>query len=243
MSEAGTVVRLRPAPRRTDLADALVGVLEQSLARGHVARRDVLRLVCSTVWEPEWVRLDMTRWLAETGVTATMGAAAQPLSPCPFTRDELREADLRDEIVVVVPAGLRRSHLAQAFDIRHWALAEPNIASSSAFEQDEWLLVSADEHLPALGDSCADAQAAAASQGRSGLCLEEYVLFAERCRHLTGRLPDRQDWTWLPGSTYVSSLVLCAGYPAYNDLFVNVWPWTEAQGGIGFRSARRAAAR
>jgi hypothetical protein len=220
------------------LSDAMVALVRQALAAGQLARRDVLRAVSNTLYEPECLRLDMVQWLADTGLTEAMGEAARPLSPCPFSRADLREADERNEIAVVVPAGLQREHLATAFDMQHWALGEPNVTSVRA-AHDEWLLVSAQDDLSYLGDSCADGVATASGEGKSGLGLEEYVLFAQRYRYLTGKLPDRADWTWLPQSSYVSSLVLCGGFPAYNDLFVNVWPWTECQGGIGFRTARR----
>jgi hypothetical protein len=250
MSASNTIIRLRghqdqaPVDRRggdVSLSSSLIRLIENSLAEGQIARRDVLRVVCNTLYHPEWVRLDLAQWLLDIGVTAAMGETARPLSSCPFSEMDLRAADERNEIPLVVPAGLRREHLAKAFDMQHWAFGEPNV-STAKIVQDEWLLVSAADELSFLGESCANAIAAAETAGKTGLGFEEYILFAQRFRYLTGKLPDRADWTWLPRSSYVSSLVLCAGFPAYNDIFVNVWPWTEFQGGIGFRTTRRFGA-
>lgn len=248
MSFSNTVVQLHKerlgeaanAPGgRVTLASSLIQLLRRSLDEGQVGRRDVLKVVCDTFYQPDWVRLDLAQWLAATGVIAAMGAAAKPLTPCPFTEAELRAADERNDVPVVVPAGLRRKHLAEAFAIGHWAISEAKVASEET-TGDQWLLVSADKGLSCLGEACKDAMAAAERSGRTGLSLEEYVLFAQRIRYLSGSFPDDLNWTWLPRSSYQSSLVLCGGYPAYNDLFVNVWPWGEFQSNIGLRTARRA---
>lgn len=250
MSGSNTVVPLRkgrPGRQadsqggRVTLANSLIHLLRRSLDEGQVGRRDVLKLVCDTFYQPEWVRLDLAQWLADTGLTRAMGAKARPLSACPFTEADLRAADERDEVPLVVPAGLGREHLEKTFGISHWAISEANV-TSEASSRDQWMLVSAANELAYLGQSCKDALAAAERSGRTGLSLEEYVLFAQRTHYLIGSFPDRANWTWLPRSTYQSSLVLCGGYPAYNDLFVNVWPWSEFQSNIGLRTAWRMAA-
>jgi hypothetical protein len=219
-------------------SQALIRLIEHSLHEGQIARRDVLRTVCDTFYHPEWVRLDFEEWLARTGITAAMGDTAEGLPPCPFTRDDLRKADEADEIPIAIPSGLRREHLAKALGIRHWAISEANVTSIGSGEP-VWLLVSAREGLSSLGKSCTEAVAAAEKSGYTGLSLEEYVVFAQRYRYLTGRAPDSVDWTWLPRSAYATSLVPCGGFPAHNDIFVNVWPWAEFQGNIGIRLARR----
>lgn len=220
---------------------ALIRLIEHSIAEGQIARRDVLRAVCDTFYHPDWVRLDFEHWLGETGITGAIGVATQPLPRCPFSTEELRAADENGEIPVAMPAGLRREHLAAAFGIKHWAISEANVSSMEAGKP-VWLLVSAREGLSFVGKSCTDAVAAAEKTGHTGLSLEEYVVFAQRYRYLTGRAPDSVDWTWLPRSAYATSLVPCGGFPAQNDIFVNVWPWAEFQGNIGMRLARRVEA-
>lgn len=222
-------------------SQALIRLIEHSLQEGQIARRDVLRAVCDTFYHPEWVRLDFEHWLAETGITAAIGVEPRRLPPCPFGADELRAADENDEIPVAIPAGLRREHLAKAFGIRHWAISEANVTSMDAGKP-VWLLVSAREGLSFVGKSCTEAVVAAEKTGHTGLSLEEYVVFAQRFRYLTGCAPDSIDWTWLPRSAYATSLVPCGGFPAQNDIFVNVWPWAEFQGNIGMRLARRVEA-
>lgn len=247
MSTARKVIQLQERQARTpagwrggnvSLSDSFVRLIEHSLRDGQVARRDILRTVCDTFYRPEWVRLDLEQWLIQTGTMEAMGSAVRSLPPCPFTEQQLRAADENNEIAIVVPAGLRREHLAKAFDIRHWAISETDVALTGD-SQGAWLLVSANDALSFLGKSCSEAVSEAEKSGHTGLSLEEYVLFAQRFRYLMGRLPDSTDWTWLPRSSYASSLVLCGGFPAYNDLFVNVWPWAEFQGNIGLRMARR----
>lgn len=220
------------------LSDSFIRLIDHSLRDGQVARRDLLRTVCDTFYRPEWVRLDLEQWLTRMGIMDAMGSGAQSVPPCPFTEQELRVADENNEIAIVVPAELRREHLAKSFDIGHWAISEKEVVSPSS-SQGTWLLVSANAGLSYLGKSCAEAVSEAEKSGHTGLSLEEYILFAQRFRYLMGKLPDSADWTWLPRSSYASSLVLCGGFPAYNDLFVNVWPWAEFQGNIGLRMARR----
>jgi len=223
--------------------DSLFKLMERGIEEGHLARRDVLRLVCSTIYDPEWVRLDLRNWLSDTGVYAAMGADARPLSPCPFSEKELRDADERNEIPLVAPAGLRRQHLAKAYNMQHWVFTESDVTSESGGNRDEWMLVSAGEDLFRLGESCVDAAEAAKKTGQGGLAFEEYTLFAHRLRHLTGKYPDTMNWTWLPKSSYVSSLVLSAGFPGDKELFLNVWPWTEFHSNVGLRLARRRGPR
>lgn len=221
------------------VSKSLIQLLEHSLDEGQVARRDVLRVVCDTLYSPEWVRLDLAQWLADSGVSHAMGDKAKPLSPCPFSEMELRAADERDEVPLVIPAGLRREHLAKAFGIKHWAINETDVASE-AVSYDQWLLVTCgEERLASVGKSCFEAMAAAEEKGQTGLSLKEYILFAYRFRYLVGRFPDTINWTWLPKSSYQSSLVLCGSFPANSDLFINIWPWSEFQSNIGLRLVRR----
>jgi hypothetical protein len=219
------------------LSQVLLQLLDEALRTGDLARRDVLRLACSTFYDPEAVRLDLVRWLTETGVLGALGRDPASVSRCPFSEKDLRDADQRNEIALVVPGRLRREHLARALDLKHWIFFEPGVVSDGA-RDDTWMLVSAGNDLFAEGASCRAATAAAEEAGVTPLSFEEYVLFAYRLRHLTGQFPDREQWSWLPRSVYASSLVVCGGFPG-DELFVNVWPWDEFHSNVGLRAARR----
>jgi hypothetical protein len=219
------------------LSEIILRLVEEAVASGHLARRDVWRIVSNTTYDPDAVRLDLARWLADVGLLAALGIDGRRIGRCPIGEKELRAADERNEIPLVVPAGLRREHLARAFGQRHWVFTEPGMTSEEPDAGERWLLVSASDSLFKQGDSCVDACTAAGEAGLAGLSLEEYVLFAYRLRYLTGVLPDRETWTWLPRTSY-ASLVVCAGFPDNSELFVNIWPSTEFHSNVGLRVLR-----
>lgn len=224
-------------------SETLLRLVERAVEEGHLARRDLLRIVCSAVYDPEWVRLDLARWLSDSGIRAATGTERRSLSACPFSEKELRSADERNEIPVVIPAGMRREHLAMAFNMRHWVFGEAGVTSVADGDEDRWLLICAGDDLFESGESCSGAMADAEALGQTGLSLEEYILFSQRVRYLTGNFPDSTKWTWLPRSSYVSSLVLCAGFPGNNELFLNLWPWDDFHSNVGLRLARRSESR
>jgi hypothetical protein len=165
--------------------------------------------------QPAEIRSDMEQWFANAGAAKVFGRAIK-LSDPPASLLKLAQAE--DSIIAVQPAGCSAAQLSELFNMANWAAAGLETVSEARADQDRWFVTPATDLAPHMGQSPEAVMKAA--NGKKGMSLEQYIVFAARFRALRGSLPDINYWTWLPES-HERNLLLFAGFDSYGNLQIN----------------------
>lgn len=161
------------------------------------------------------LRSDMEQWLSKMGINKVLGRDIRLSDP---PDSVMRAAEREDSIVVVQPAGCSASQLSELFKMTNWAAAGLETVSAAPVAKDQWFATPATDVAPHLGESPESVLKSA--NGRKGMSLEQYLVFAARFRALRGHFPDVNHWTWLPESNE-RSLLLFAGFDSHGNLQIN----------------------
>lgn len=165
--------------------------------------------------QPAELRKEMEQWFADAGIAKVMGKSIG-LSDPPAALVALAQAE--DSILAVQPAGCSAPKLCELFNMANWAAAGIETVSEAPVEKDRWFVTPATDLAPHMGQSPESVMKNA--NGKKGMSLEQYVVFAARYRAIHGRCPDMGYWTWLPES-HERNLLLFAGFDPYGNLQIN----------------------
>jgi len=164
------------------------------------------------------LRSEMQQWFEQMGIARIIGRDAFRLSEPPESLVKAAEKD--KELIVVQPAGCTAAQLSELFNLTNWAAAGLDTVSGAPVERDLWFSTAASEMPPYLGESPENVAKIAASAGKRGMSLEQYIVFAARFKAGQGRFPDITYWNWLLESRE-RSLLLFAGFDSYGNLQIN----------------------
>ena len=246
MTETSTADR-REDTSRTDVGrpaaagltrDRALGLVQGLLADGIISGTDLRPFVPSGVdpYSPEALRQDYEAWFRAHGIEAVTGRRFV-LGPCPYTREELLDADANGQIPVVSPQGLSLAEVARTFHLDTWATSDP-LVTSPAEEEDLWFttpgtLVPADPNI-----SARELRQRYERQDLLGLSLQRYMILTARLRHLTGAAPDQRWWVWMLRGRYDRSGFMIAGFDPNGRFSVHGWMPNFQAGFVGSRPIR-----
>jgi hypothetical protein len=200
-----------------------IPLVQAFIADGILTGRDLARFVPSNddPHDPESLRRDLEQWFVRLGVELVTGRPFS-LGPCPFTREELEQADQDGWMVLVSPRGLTLGETSELFRFETWATTDP-LVTSPPEEEDLWFLVPS-AMTPERGNITAqEARKWGEAEGYIGLSLQRYMIFAARTQFLTGDLPDHRWWLWMLRGRYDRSGFLIAGFDPNRRFSVHAW--------------------
>jgi len=171
--------------------------------------------------DPESVRQELEHWFITLGIETILGRKFSLARP-PFTSSELAEAYARNEMILCVPRGISRRQLGQLFHLSSWAL-EDELVSESMEVEDFWFATSASPVADYQDKTAKGVQKIFEREGKLGMSLSRYMVFAARMRYLTGQTPDVNSWTWLIRGRYEREHMLIAGFDAHLKFRVQAW--------------------
>jgi hypothetical protein len=171
--------------------------------------------------EPEGLRREIENWYRGLGIDIVTKRKLH-LSSCPFTKEEIEIANKNNEVILCVPAGLRRQDLGKLFRINCWAL-EDSLYAERAYKEDFWFRTPIALEPPYIGISAKKARRIFEDEGKLGFSLSRYLVFLSRVKYLTGKWPDQKWWTWLLAYKYDRSGFLIAGLDSEGKLSVHGW--------------------
>lgn len=164
------------------------------------------------------IRADIERWLREAGIEKIVGHGTFRLSEPPVSL--LKSATQENELIVVQPAHCTAAQLSDVFKLMNWAAVGLDTVSEAPVQKDLWFVTPASDVPPYLGETPVGVAKIAASAGKKGMSLEQYLVFAARFRAIHGRFPDVNYWTWLLESRE-QSLLLFAGFDSHGNIQIN----------------------
>ena len=163
------------------------------------------------------VRTEMEKWLQQAGLNKVLGRDIKLTDPPAALLEKAKE---NDDIIVVQPAGCTAAELSEAFHLTNWASVGLETVSSATVDKDLWFIAPAVDLAPYAGESPESVEKIALNEGKKGMSLEQYILFAARFKAVRGHYPDVTYWTWLLRS-HERTLVLFAGFDTFGNLQLN----------------------
>lgn len=203
--------------------EQFLGLLEEMLEAGVVKPYELRKYVKAPedMMDPDYITVEMENWYKDMGIEAIIGREFK-LSKCPFTKEEIEEANKNDEIIICVPKGVTREQLGILFRLDSWALHDVMVTPATESE-DVWFRTSKSlipTEMKSTGVECAHK---AEDENLLSFSIERYMVFIGRIRYLTGKTPDIQYWIWLPRGRYDRSGMLMAGFDRNGVLNVHGW--------------------
>lgn len=197
--------------------------MEALLKQGVIDAQDLSRYAkpITSETDPAFVQQELENWYHSLGIESIINRKLM-LSQCPFTRDEIEEAYKNNEIILCVPKEVNRQQLAHLFRIETWALYDPLVPYTTE-KEDFWFRTSSSLEPVYHNISGIEARHLFDAEAKQPFSLERYLVFIARIRHLTGKTPDYQHWTWLTHRSYDRSGMLIAGFDRNNSFSVHGW--------------------
>lgn len=171
--------------------------------------------------DPEYVRQEMEQWYVTLGIEAITRQKFS-LSRPPFTSRELAEAYELQEMILCVPRRVTHQQLGKLFHFSSWAL-EDELVSETTEVEDFWFKTRCSQAADYLDRTGKEIQKIFEREGKLGMSLSRYMVFAARMRYLTGQTPDTNYWTWLTRGRYAQKQMLIAGFDTHLKLSVHAW--------------------
>ncbi|MEK3767407.1 hypothetical protein MKY14_02565 [Paenibacillus sp. FSL R5-0887] len=172
-------------------------------------------------YSPEYIRSEMENWYRTLGIEYIIQRKFSLRMP-QFTREELEEADRRNEIILCVPQGVSRKQLGCLFNIRNWALESELVAATPEVE-DFWFTVPRTTEPNMLDRTAVEIQRTYKKTGKLGMSLERYLVFVARMRHLTGQTPDIRTKMWITNGKYEGKAMLVVGFDSAGEFTAHGW--------------------
>ena len=203
--------------------ESILSLLDELLAGKVMDSISLQRYILNNVdeFEPEGVRLSLYKWYYDLGIEDVIKRKFE-LSPCPFSSEELREAEKCNEIVLCVPKGITRVELGKLFRIDNWAFNDP-IATRVTEKEDCWFRTNRNTAPGFLGEKGIDIEQRFSREGKLSFSMERYLVFLARMKYLLGIVPDSEYWIWLPAGRYDRSGMLIAGFDRNMNFNVHGW--------------------
>lgn len=171
--------------------------------------------------QPESVRIEMEKWYKGLGIEALTGQHFALKLPY-FSKEEIMEAKADGNIILCVPRGLDKALLGKLFHFDSWALS--NSLITNTVEAEDFWFITKDELLPENRDlQGREIKQLYGKEGKLGMSLERYLVFAARTRYLYNKLPDTSSSTWLLNGKYEKTAFLIAGFDSEKKLAVHAW--------------------
>jgi len=192
------------------------------------------RVVDIDICEPEYMRCEMERWYINLGIEQL---TKQPfsLSLPYFTKDEIKNAQDKGDIILCVPKGVGRADLGRLFHMDSWAFTNGFVSVTT--EQEDFWFQTEKSLTPGYMDKTAVELKKIFDQERKlGMSLERYMVFLARMRTVYKQIPDQQYKTWLLNGKYENKAQLIAGFDAELELSVHAWMRNFHSPMVGARS-------
>ncbi|HEY9062652.1 MAG TPA: hypothetical protein VIO64_19460 [Pseudobacteroides sp.] len=202
---------------------SILSLVDNLLSQKVISPSDLRRYVRQSIddTDPEFIREEMETWYRNAGIESIIGKKLE-LSPCPFTAEEILEAQQNQETILCVPKGISREEFGELFHIKSWALHDPLV--TPAIEQEDcWFKVSMSLTPSYMNKSGIELCHQFEDEKKMHFSLERYLVFIARIRYLTGKTPDSEYWIWIPRGRYDRSGMLIAGFDRNASFNVHGW--------------------
>lgn len=171
--------------------------------------------------EPEFIRNEMERWYKGLGIEVLTGQPFTLKLPY-FSKEEIMNAKINNEMILCVPKGINKALLGKLFHFDSWALHDSLITNTE--EAEDFWFITKNELAPENKDlQGRQIKKVYGNEGKLGMSLERYLVFAARTRYLYNKLPDTSSSTWLLNGKYEKAAFLIAGFDSENKLAVHAW--------------------
>ncbi|BCJ94840.1 hypothetical protein acsn021_24090 [Anaerocolumna cellulosilytica] len=171
--------------------------------------------------DPDYVHYEMEEWYKNMGIEQITGEKFS-LSSCPFTKEEIQDANEKQEVILCVPNGITRELLGKLFRLDTWALHDP-VVSLATETEDCWFRTSMSMTPIDMKSTGIEVMRKCEDENMLPFSIERYLVFIGRMRYLTGKTPDSEYWIWLPRGRYDRSGMLMAGFDRFHTLNVHGW--------------------
>lgn len=182
---------------------------------------------------PVTLRKEMEQWYIGMGITDITGKAFS-LGECPFTQQEIEEANDNNEMILCVPKDLNKKQLGTLFRLETWALDDV-LAEESIEPKDLWFKTKATASPEFIRESGIDITRQFREEKKVLFSLGIYMVFIGRFRYLYNKTPDSEFWIWINKGRYDRSGMLVAGFDRNKNFNVHGWMPHFAAGFLGAR--------
>lgn len=203
---------------RISTLEIISGMVEENVITGEDLKQFIKE---EDVNQPEYVRKEMEDWYKGLGIEALTGEPFSLKLPY-FSRDEIAEARKNGNMLLCVPKGISKAILGELFHFDNWALHDSLITNT--VEAEDFWFITKDELVPENRDLPGrEIKKIYGQEGKLGMSLERYLVFAARTRYLYHKLPDTTSSTWLLNGKYEKAAFLIAGFDSEKKLAVHAW--------------------
>lgn len=222
-------------PEMGQQVKAALAYIKSLLEAGVIRRTDLRALLENDSRKRgEGVRDDLETWFRHAGMNLFVEGSFS-LSQCPFTEQEIEEAEASGRMVLCVPRSISRQNLGRLLHLESWALSDGLVGRSGGRDLDDWFITDASPTPPHVNLSPKEALRLFDEQHVYGFSIERYLVFIARYRLLNETYPDYRWWTWLLSHKYDQSAYLIAGFDPNGVLSIHGWRKTFQADFVGAR--------
>ncbi len=156
------------------------------------------------------------------------------LSQCPFTEEEIQEAEENNEVILCVPKGVSKAQLGEMFHIDSWALTD-QLVGETVEPDDFWFKTKKTQSPENIRRTGIDMTYFIDNNNYVHFTLERYLVFLQVVKKLTGEYPDQEYWIWITKGRYDRSGMLMAGFDRLKRFNVHGWMPQFDAGYLGAR--------
>ena len=183
--------------------------------------------------DPILLKKEMENWYVGLGIRGITGKEFS-LDDCPFTKEEIEEANKNKEMILCVPKNLTKKQLGHLFRIDSWAL-DDELAEESIEKNDLWLKTKASDSPEFIRETGVNITRKFREEKKVLFSLGIYLVFIARYRYIYNKTPDSEFWIWINKGRYDRSGMLIAGFDRNQKFNVHGWMPHFSAGFLGAR--------
>jgi len=183
--------------------------------------------------DPILVKKEMENWYVGLGITDITGKEFS-LADCPFTKEEIVEANKKNEMILCIPKNLSKKQLGRLFRIDNWAL-DDDLVEEVIEKNDLWIKTKASESPEFIRETGVNITRKLREENKVLFSLGIYLVYIARYRYIYNKTPDSEFWIWINKGRYDRSGMLIAGFDRNHKFNVHGWMPHFSAGFLGAR--------